>query len=188
LPRTGLNISVRLSEDPAAPSAERTRWLLIGLLICAAVAIVVIGLRYYFLPPPTDVAMGMPHQNHNPQHGGVFFMAEDNIHHLEGVVIEPETFRLYLYDAYTLPLDPDRVKETQASVEVGDSGDARGIPLHVGADGQTQEAKLGPALNFPITLTLRMHLPGEPPDAKPELFTFHFNKYSAVTNTSGAKP
>jgi hypothetical protein len=188
LPRTGLNISVRLTEDPAAPFVERSRWLLIGLLLCAAVAVVVIGVRYYFLPPSTEVVMGMPHQNHKPQHGGVFFMAQDNIHHLEGVVIEPDTFRLYLYDAYTIPLDPDQVKETQASAQIGDSEDATGMPMHVGADGQTLEAKLETQVNFPITLTLRMHLPGEPPDARPELFTFHFNKYSVVTNTSGAKP
>jgi hypothetical protein len=188
LPRTGLNISVRLTEDPAAPAVERSRWFLIGLLFCAAVAVVVIGVRYYFLPPSTDVAMGMPHQNHNPQHGGVFFMAEDNIHHLEGVLVKPETFRLYLYDAYTIPLDPDSVKETRASVQVGDAEDAKAIPMKVGADGQTLEANVGPKIDFPATYTLKMHLPGEPPDAKPELFTFHYKDFSVVTNTSGVKP
>jgi len=195
LPRTGLNISVRLTEDPAAPWVERSRWLLIGLLLCAAVAVVFVGVRYYFYPTPTDVAMGMPHQNHNPQHGGVFFMAADNIHHLEGVMVQPETFRLYLYDAYTVPLDPDSVKETRGAIEIGDSEQA--IPMTVGPDGQTLVTSLGPKLAFPVTITLKMHLPGEPPDARPEVFTFHFQNYTQVTNTpattmpvttSGAKP
>lgn len=186
MPRTGLNISVRLTEDPAAPSVERLRWVLIGLLFCAAIAVVVIGIRYYFNPPSADVAMGMPHQNHNPQHGGVFFMAEDNIHHLEGVMVQPDTFRLYLYDAYTVPLDPDSVAETKGSLEVGDS--EKSIPMKVGAGGQILEASLGPKTAFPVALTLKLHLPGEPPDAKPEVFTFHFNNFSVVTNTSGAKP
>jgi hypothetical protein len=186
LPRTGLNISVRLSEDPAAPFVERSRWLLIGLLFVAGIAVVVIGLRYYFIPPPTDVAMGMPHQNHKPQHGGVFFMAEDNIHHLEGVMVPPNTFRLYLYDAYTVPLEPESVAEFKGTLEVGDSD--QGIAMKVGPDRQTLVANLGTKESFPVTLTLKLRLPSEPPDAKPELFTFHFNNYSVVTNTPGVKP
>lgn len=193
MPRTGLNISVRLTEDPASPSVERSRWLLIGLLVCAAIAVVVIGVRYYFVPPSTDVAMGMPHQNHKPQHGGVFFMAEDNIHHLEGVMVQPNTFRLYLYDAYTVPLYPENVAESKGTLEVGDS--EKEIPMKVGADGQTLEVNLGAKATFPITVNLNLRLPGEPPDKKPEVFTFHFPDYSAVRNpststmpTSGAKP
>ena len=34
------------------------------------------------------------HGNHSPQHGGIFFMASDNWHHIEGVHPESGSFRL----------------------------------------------------------------------------------------------
>jgi len=180
LQRAGVSVRVRVNEDSVV---GRGRWLLIALLLCAAVAVVVVGFRYYFLPtdPQAMLMPGMPHQNHRPQHGGAFFMAEDNIHHLEGVLISPGTFRVYLYDAYTVPLTPDGVKETNGTVEVGESG--KDIHLRPNLDISTLEADISSAaVSFPITLTLRLHLPGEAPDAKPELFTFDFANYSVVTN------
>src|SRR5271165_5179838 len=52
-----------------------------------------------------------PHSNHNPQHGGVFFMALDNQHHLEGVLLEAGIFKVYLYDAFTKPLSAAEVQQ-----------------------------------------------------------------------------
>jgi len=178
LQRTGASLKLRVHEDSVL---ERSRWLLIGLLLCSAVAVVVIGFRYYFLPQdPQTAVMGMPHQNHRPQHGGQFFMAEDNIHHLEGVLIAPGTLRIYVYDAYTVALPPEGVLETTGTVELGESG--KEIPLQVSPDGKTLQMDVVPRVRFPIELTARIHLPGEAPDRKPELFTFDFKRFTEVTN------
>src|SRR5262245_29022226 len=57
-----------------------------------------------------------PHGNHNPQHGGQFFMAPDNWHHLEGAYPTQRVFRLYLYDDYGRPLAADKIRAVQARV------------------------------------------------------------------------
>lgn len=118
------------------------------------------------------------HQDHYPKHGGTFFMAMDNKHHLEGTFVAPGIFRVYLYDAYTKPLPPNKVKQAKGSVQLGDSPDAPKLPLVLSKDGKTLEINLGKDVKLPITLTLWMHFPDTPPDAKPELFTFPFSHYA----------
>ena len=46
------------------------------------------------------------HMDHNPLHGGQFFMAANNYHHLEGALPQPGEFRLYVYDDFKQPVDP----------------------------------------------------------------------------------
>ena len=64
-----------------------------------------------------------PHGNHNPQHGGIFFMAPDNWHHLEGALPRAGVFRLYLYDDYTKPLPRDQVQKTTARLVLNETFD-----------------------------------------------------------------
>jgi len=68
------------------------------------VLLIILSLQH----PPTPV----PHGDHNPKHGGIFFMAPDVFHHLEGV-IDGNEFRLYIYNNFTEPLD---VRKFQARV------------------------------------------------------------------------
>src|SRR5581483_5139562 len=66
-----------------------------------------------------------PHGNHNPQHGGQFFMAPDNFHHLEGAYPRPRLFRLYLYDDYARPLPAAQLKQVKARVVTSEVYDSR---------------------------------------------------------------
>jgi len=81
----------------------------------------------------------MAHGDHNPRHGGLFFMAADRFHHLEGALSEGR-FRLYLYDSYTEPLP--------ASAATARVGDARLDPT---PDGAALEIPFGGALPAEIT-------------------------------------
>ena len=46
-----------------------------------------------------------PHGDHNPKHGGYFFMVSNNWH-LEGTHPARGVFRLYVYDNYSKPFSP----------------------------------------------------------------------------------
>lgn len=109
-------------------------------------------------------------------------MSLDGVHHLEGVLVPQGAFQVYMYDAFTRPLLPEDMKEVSGFVEVGETANPEKIPLQLSKDEKTLDALIGKDANFPITLTLYLHLPGTAPDAKPELFTFHFNRYTLVAN------
>jgi hypothetical protein len=129
----------------------------------------------------------MAHQDHNPKHGGIFFMAMDEKHHLEGVLEPPGIFRVYVYDEYTKPLAKDKMKQVSGTVQMGESDDAPKLPLVLSKDGKTMELPLPPGTKLPVTLTLLMRFPGMAADARPELFTFPFNKYTGAANSAHSK-
>lgn len=137
-----------------------------------------------------------PHMNHEPKHGGTFFMALDKKHHLEGVVLPPGTFRVYIYDEYTEPLKTDEVSKVSGTVQVGDADGGPEIPLVLGKDKGALEATLGRNAKFPLTLTLLLRWPGMAPASKPELFSFAFSRFTeesssktvaSMVNTMGTK-
>jgi hypothetical protein len=118
------------------------------------------------------------HSDHDSKHGGTFFMALDNKHHLEGVLRPPGVFQIYLYDEYTRPVSRAVLEQTEGTVEWGETEDAPKSAVKVSQDGTVLEASYPGALRFPITLTLLMRFPGSSPDAKRELFTFPFSHYT----------
>ena len=71
------------------------------------------------------------HGDHDPKHGGTFFMALDNEHHLEGILLSPGIFGVYLYDAYTQPLGRAELHQASGTVQWGDFDGARETPLAV---------------------------------------------------------
>jgi hypothetical protein len=118
------------------------------------------------------------HMDHKPKHGGTFFMALDNEHHLEGALLPGGIFRVYLYDDHTKPLKADQVKLTNGTIQIGESEDAPKIELGPGKKKETKEARVGNDVKFPVNITLLLHFPDMAPDAKPELFNFTFTKFT----------
>jgi hypothetical protein len=127
---------------------------------------------------PMHMYDGGAHRDHNPKHGGTFFMALDNKHHLEGVLAAPGVFEVYLYDDHTRPVSREQLNQAHMTVIWGDQDDAPKIDLKPRPDGTLLEAHAPGAMHFPVTLTLLVHFPGAPASAKPELFTFPFSHYS----------
>ncbi len=109
-----------------------------------------------------------PHEDHTPKHGGIFFMAPDNWHHLEGTYPEPGVFRIYLYDNYSRPL-PATAASGRAVVkeEPGEGGVPRELvaaPLVPSPDGGYLEARVDP-LPLPAELTAKLTFHSAQPGA-----------------------
>ena len=90
------------------------------------------------------------HGDHNPKHGGIFFMAPDNWHHLEGTYPAAGRFRVYVYDDYSKPLsslDARKVRGRVVTKEVFDpkTGATRELasaPLVLARNGAFFEARI----------------------------------------------
>ena len=115
-------------------------------------------------------------------------MSLDNVHHLEGILVAPATFRVYLYDDHTKPLKAEETRKASGTVQIGESEDAPKIDLGPGKKKETLEANLGSGVKFPVTLTLLLHLPGMAPDAKPELFNFEFKQFTDERGPGSCHP
>jgi hypothetical protein len=111
-----------------------------------------------------------PHGNHNPQHGGQFFMAPDNWHHIEGTYPRDRVFRLYLYDDYARPLSAADLRRVQARVVTRETFDPStrktteisAFALRPSRDGAYLEARVDRA-PMPAEMSAKVRLkPGSP--------------------------
>lgn len=124
------------------------------------------------------------HGDHNPRHGGQFFMASDAWHHIEGTYPENGLFRVFFYDNFTKPLTL-RGKGISGTLAIRDAKDneVATAPLAIGKNGSTMEAKVpATAAALPLRATVKLKF-GTQSAAQP--FDFQFNEYSKDT-TAGA--
>ena len=123
-----------------------------------------------------------PHGNHNPRHGGQFFMAPDNWHHLEGAYPGARAFRLYVYDDYGRPLSADALKNVQARVVTRESFDPAtrkttehsAFPLRVSRNRGYLEARIDPT-NLPAEMTAKVRFDRESDEHR---FDFTFDAFT----------
>jgi len=125
------------------------------------------------------------HGDHNPRHGGQFFMATDAWHHVEGTYPENGLVRVFFYDNFTKPLAL-KGKAISGSVAIRDAQDKEiaSAPLAIGKNGSTMEAKI-PAANaaLPLRATVKLKFSDTIPQ---QPFDFQFNEYSKDVAPSGA--
>jgi hypothetical protein len=122
------------------------------------------------------------HGDHNPRHGGQFFMATDAWHHIEGTYPQNGLFRVFFYDNFTKPLP---VKGFTGSVVIRDQADKEvaSAPLALGRNNTTMEAKI-PAANaaLPLRATVKLKFSASIPE---QPFDFQFNEYSKDAAPAG---
>jgi hypothetical protein len=126
------------------------------------------------------------HGDHNPKHGGQFFMGADQWHHVEGAYPSAGLFRVYFYDNFTKPMS---AKEFSGSVVILDKANKEiaSYPLALAAGGQTMEARI-PATSAALPLNAAAKIKFGPKIAE-QMFNFPFSAYSkdqapAATTTS----
>jgi len=142
------------------------------------------------------------HGDHNPRHGGQFFMAADAWHHIEGTYPQDGLFRVFFYDNFTRPFP---AKGFTGSVVIRDKRDneVASVRLAMGRNRTAMEARI-PAANaaLPLRATLKVKFSASTPE---QPFDVQFNEYStdspparlpggpsapptAVANQAAAKP
>ena len=122
------------------------------------------------------------HGNHNPQHGGSFFMAPDSWHHIEGALPGPGVFRVYLYNDFTLPLKPALFRAVKGRIVTEQTFDnatkktteITSFPLVPMPGGKYFEAKIGKTA-LPASMTARMKFTADGPEYP---FDFTFAAYT----------
>jgi hypothetical protein len=125
-----------------------------------------------------------PHGDHNPRHGGQFFMADDNWHHLEGTLLPGGIFRVYFYNDFTQPIAPSGFSARVVLVDNLDKEIGRPVslvrsPIRNALDGHLPGGK--PPLNLKLTVKFT------PADTE-HLFDFTFSHVLQPSRGNGAAP
>ena len=124
-------------------------------------------------PECGELVESLGHMDHNPVHGGILFMADNNYHHLEGTHPAADEFRLYFYDDYKQPLDP-RNFAARMVVEKWDQDSEEfreeDYPLTLENEGDMWlTSRIPAAETYPLALAPRVWLAGEE-----KMFNFFF--------------
>jgi len=114
------------------------------------------------------------HGNHNPQHGGQFFMAPDSWHHIEGTYLPAGIFRLHLYDDFTKPLSLKLAREISAVLVTKDAKTGKDKEVPLVRTGRYLQASIGKQ-PFPLQLFAKVKFkPGD----RENRFDFSFDAFS----------
>ena len=133
--------------------------------------------------------VALPHGDHSPRHGGLFFMAPNRWHHVEGTLPADDTFRLYLYDNFTRPISTEGVSGFVQVGQVSDDGDVvlaeKRHVLHP-VKGTNYFEVASSEFRLPLDLALSLDLSGG--KSEPDRFDFTFAARSKEPGGTGSDP
>lgn len=134
------------------------------------------------------------HGDHNPKHGGQFFMASNKWHHIEATYPRAGRLRVYIYDNFTNPIPVKGLRGRAVTRELFDSSTGKSreldaVPLAPSRDGRVFDATVS-ITTLPAKVTLKMTFD---PRLAEERFDFVFEDYSRepatpVSQTSTRTP
>lgn len=110
------------------------------------------------------------HMDHKPKHGGVFFMAPDQTHHLEGTISEKGEFRIYFYNEYTKPIKADKFSAKGHARNAGND-DEKPLALSVEPGRAFLRGNVDGSVKFPLTLKIFIDFKD---GQEPQVFDFDF--------------
>jgi hypothetical protein len=116
------------------------------------------------------------HADHDPKHGGVFFMASDQFHHLEGTLAADGEFRIYFYDNFTRSIPAEKFKvEVGARPKGADRSANKPFTMKLEPGKAFLTGKIDSSLKFPIAVRAFIDFK----DGKnPQVFDFEYDEPS----------
>lgn len=123
-----------------------------------------------------DVQDVKSHTDHEAKHGGVFFMASDQKHHLEGTLSAGSEFRIYFYDEYTKAIPADKfTAEAKAWNKGAAEADRKPLKLASAPDKSLLTGKVDASVKMPLSIKAFIDFKD---GQKPQVFDFDFSEPS----------
>jgi len=112
-----------------------------------------------------------PHTDHDAKHGGVFFMAPDQKHHLEGAISDKGEFHIHFYDEYT---KPTLAEKFTAEGKVRAKGSEKELPLKMTLEPGKSflRGNVDKSVKFPLSIKMFIDFKD---GQKPQVFDFDFD-------------
>lgn len=125
------------------------------------------------------------HQDHEAKHGGVFFMASDNWHHLEGTLSAEGEFRLYFYDDRTRDISAEPfTAEARAWAKGAAEGDRKPFTISPSPKKDYLVGRIDAGLRCPVSV--KAYITFKKGD-KPQVFDFDFEQPSPAPGSEPAR-